>query len=87
MNSFLLAQNLGEYGALAGGASALQRFLDAADRAVRNPRRGAPAVVVVILGLLPAAPALTAGPLRVSRVTILWIALPTCGRWRGRHSR
>jgi hypothetical protein len=51
MNSFLLAQNLGEYGALAGGASALQRFLDAADHAVRTPETAVPlAVVVVIVG-------------------------------------
>jgi hypothetical protein len=51
MNSLLLAQNLGEYGALAGGASALQRFLDAADRAVRTPETAVPlAVLVVIVG-------------------------------------
>ena len=53
MNSLVLAQNLGEYGALAGGASALQRFLDAADHAVRTPETAVPlAVVVVILGYL-----------------------------------
>src|SRR5204862_7486147 len=31
--------------------------------------------------LLPAASALSVGRVRASRVTILWIALPTCGRW------
>jgi hypothetical protein len=51
MNSLLIAQNLGEYGALAGGASALQRFRDAADRAVHTPETAVPlAVLAVIVG-------------------------------------
>ena len=49
--SLVLAQNLGEYGALAGGASALQRFLDAADHAVRTPETAVPlGILVVIVG-------------------------------------
>ena len=41
----LVAQNLGEYGALAGGAG-LQRLMDTAERAVRTPETAIP------LGLL-----------------------------------
>jgi hypothetical protein len=42
----LVAQNLGEYGALAGGGSGLQRLMDTAERAVRTPETAIP------LGLL-----------------------------------
>jgi len=48
LNSLVLAQNMAEYGALSGGASALHRFLEAADRAVRTPETAIP------LGLLVA---------------------------------
>jgi len=49
MNSLVLAQNLGEYGALAGGAGALQRLLNAADHAVRTPETAVPLAVVVVI--------------------------------------
>ena len=47
--SLLLAQNMVEYGALAGGASALERFLTAAEHAVRSPQTGVPIGLVVLL--------------------------------------
>ncbi|MEO7271870.1 MAG: hypothetical protein ABIX28_08825 [Vicinamibacterales bacterium] len=45
-DGLVLAQNLAEYGALSGGASALHRFLNAAEHAIRTPETGIP------LGLL-----------------------------------
>jgi hypothetical protein len=55
MSCLVLAQNMAEYGALSGGASAFHRFLEAADRAIRTPETGIPLgllVLVVAWGLL-----------------------------------
>lgn len=50
ITTLVLAQNLGEYGALAGGASALERFLNAADHAVRIPETAVPLAILVVIG-------------------------------------
>ncbi len=58
MNRLVLAQTMAEYGALSGGASAFQRFLESADRVIRTPETGIPLGARRARGrLLPAAPA------------------------------
>ena len=50
MNSLVLAQNMAEYGSLAGGAaSAFHRFLESADRVIRTPETGIPLGLVVLV--------------------------------------
>jgi len=49
VDSLVIAQNLGEYGALAGGASALDRFLNAAERVVRTPETAVPLGLLVLI--------------------------------------
>jgi hypothetical protein len=51
ISSLLVAQTLGEYGALAGFASAVDRFARLADDVVRNPRSSVPiAIAILVLG-------------------------------------
>ena len=58
ISRLLVAQSMGEYGALAGFGSVVERFARFADDAVRNPRTSVPIVVaVLVVGLLPAPPA------------------------------
>ena len=45
----LLAQSLGEYGALAGATSSIERFFQLADETVRNPHTGVPLGIVVAI--------------------------------------
>jgi hypothetical protein len=49
ISGLLIAQNIGEYGALAGFASALDRFARFADDTVRNPQTSVPLVIVVLV--------------------------------------
>jgi hypothetical protein len=49
ISRLLVAQNIGEYGALAGFASILDRFARFADDAVRNPRSSVPVAVAVLV--------------------------------------
>jgi hypothetical protein len=49
MNRLVLAQNMAEYGALSGGASAFHRFLESADRVIRTPETGIPLGLVVLV--------------------------------------
>jgi hypothetical protein len=45
----LIAQSLGEYGAMAGAASSLERFFQVAEETVRNPRTGVPLGIAVLI--------------------------------------
>jgi hypothetical protein len=49
ISRLLVAQAMGEYGALAGFASVVDRFARVADDAVRNPRTSVPIVVAVLV--------------------------------------
>jgi hypothetical protein len=49
ISRLLVAQNMGEYGALAGFSSVLNSFARLADDAVRNPRTTVPIVVAVLV--------------------------------------
>jgi hypothetical protein len=51
ISRLLVAQSLGEYGALAGFSSVVDRFSQLADDAARNPRTSVPIVIgVLVLG-------------------------------------
>jgi hypothetical protein len=51
LSRLLLAQSLGEYGALSGFTSALDRFGRLADDIVRNPRSSVPiGIAVLVIG-------------------------------------
>jgi hypothetical protein len=49
LSRLLLAQSLGEYGALSGFTSALDRFGRFADDIVRNPRSSVPIGIAVFV--------------------------------------
>jgi hypothetical protein len=49
LSRLLLAQSLGEYGALSGFTSALDRFGRFADDIVRNPRSSVPIGIAVLV--------------------------------------
>jgi hypothetical protein len=49
LSRLLLAQSLGEYGALSGFTSALDRFGRLADDIVRNPRSSVPIGIAVLV--------------------------------------
>jgi hypothetical protein len=45
----LIAQTLGEYGALSSVSSALERFFQLADEALRDPRSSVPIGIAVLI--------------------------------------
>jgi len=49
ISRLLVAQSMGEYGALAGFGAVLDRFVRFTDDAVRNPRTSVPIVVAVLV--------------------------------------
>ena len=49
ISRLLVAQSMGEYGALAGFGSLVDRFARFTDEAVRNPRTSVPIVVAVLV--------------------------------------
>jgi hypothetical protein len=50
ISRLLVAQNIGEYGALSGLASALDRFASAAEDVARNPHISVPLGIAVLVG-------------------------------------